>query len=86
MTELVFALQIVMWPCCVAFCIWRVTESFNEHSKRIAAELNDKDVLEAKAAAAKATREIQEARDFWEAAQSSTTEELSVIKAALIER
>lgn len=79
-------LQAWPWPMCVTAVAFIAARAFNDHSVRVAAELNDKDVLEAKAIAAKASREIQEARDFWEAAQAETTEELSVIKGALIQR
>lgn len=86
MTELLFMLQSIAWPAAVSFCVWRVTETATAHSKRLAAELSDANYLETKAAAAKAAREIEEARAAWESAAATTTEELSQIKGALLNR
>lgn len=86
MNMLVFILQSIAWPAAVSFCVWRITATATEHSKRMAAELADANYLETKAAAAKAAREIEEARAAWEAAALTTTEELSQIKGALINR
>lgn len=86
MSWIVFVLQSLAWPAAVSFAVYRLTESWNEHSKRIAAELTDASVLEAKAAAAKAARDIQEARAAWESAAVTTSEDLSAIKSALINR
>lgn len=86
MNMVVFILQSIAWPAAVAFCVWRLTDSLNEHSKRMAAELGDANYLETKATASKAVRELQEARDDWERATATTQEELSELKSALINR
>ena len=74
------------WPISCTVMVWLAARAFGEHSVRIAAELNDASVLEAKALAARAARDVQEARDAWESATATTNEELSVIKGALLER
>jgi NADH pyrophosphatase NudC (nudix superfamily) len=78
--------QCCPWPISCAVMVWIAARAFGEHSVRIAAELNDASVLEAKALAARAARDVQEARDAWESATATTNEELSVIKGALLER
>lgn len=74
------------WPICVTLVAWIASRALEAHSVRIAAELNDASVLEAKALAARAARDVKEARDAWESATATTTEELSLIKGALLER
>lgn len=83
---LVFMLQSIAWPAAVSFCVWRITATATEHSKRMAAELGDANYLETKAVAAKASRELQDARDEWTRVTTTTQEELSELKSALISR
>lgn len=73
------------WPICVTLVAWLASRALEAHSVRMAAELTDASVLEAKAMAARAARDVQEARDAWESATATTTEELSVIKGALLQ-
>jgi hypothetical protein len=79
-------LQCWPWPLCVTAVAWIAARALEAHSVRMAAELTDANVLEAKALATRAARDVKEARDAWESATATTTEELSVIKGALLER
>lgn len=74
------------WPICVTLVAWIASRAVEAHSVRMAAELTDATVLEAKAMAARAARDAKEVSDAWESAIATTNEELSVIKGALLER
>lgn len=79
-------LQYWPWPIALTLIAWFASTGLSEHSKRMAAELTDANFLEAKRESAQAARDVQLARDAWEAATATTTEEMSQIKSALINR
>lgn len=86
MSWLVFTLQAIAWPAAVSWCAWLGYRSIQQYALIKAQESKDVTLTAAAARAEQALREVSQARDDWERATINTTEELSVIKGALLER
>lgn len=86
MSWLVFTLQALAWPAAVSWCAWLGYRSIQQYALIKAQESKDVTLTAAAARAEQALREVERARADWEAATINTTEELSVIKGALLER
>lgn len=86
MSWLVFTLQAIAWPAAASFIAWLGYRSIQQYALITAQESKDVTLTAAAARAEQALREVSQARADWEAATINTTEELSVIKGALLER
>lgn len=86
MSWLVFTLQAIAWPAAVSWCAWLGYRSVQQYARIVAQESKDATLTAAAARAEQALREVSEARATWESAAVHTSEELSVIKGALLER
>lgn len=86
MSWIVFTLQAIAWPAAVSWCAWLGYRSVQQYALIKAQESKDVTLTTAAARAEQALREVSQARADWESAATHTTEELSVIKGALLER
>jgi hypothetical protein len=83
---LVFTLQAIAWPAAVSWCAWLAFKSVHEYARVVAQESKDVTLTAAAARAEQALREVHEARATWESAATQTSEDLSDIKSALMNR
>jgi hypothetical protein len=83
---LVFTLQAIAWPAAASWIAWLAYRSVQEYARVIAQESKDATLTTAAARAEQALREVSEARATWESAAVHTSEELSTLKGALLER
>lgn len=83
---LVFMLQACAWPAAVSWCAWLGYRSVQQYALIRSQESKDVTLTTAAARAEQALREVSQARADWESAATHTTEELSDLKSALMNR
>ncbi len=86
MSWLVFTLQAIAWPAAVSWCAWLGYRSVQQYALIKAQESKDVTLTAAAARAEQALREVSQARADWESAAVTTSEDLSSIKSALMNR
>lgn len=79
-------LQALAWPGSVAFCVWQLTRAYEAHSRLMAAQYMDASLAMTASKSDEALRLVKKARDDWETNAAQTTEELSSLKNALMNR
>lgn len=86
MMEAIFMLQSIAWPASIAFCVWRAAKTIDAHLANVSRELNDPLVHATARKADEAWRKAQQLTEALAEESANQREEITQLKAALIDR
>ena len=86
MMNVVFLLQALAWPVCVAWIVWALRDVAARWVEMVKAQALAEAAADTTARADAAMRAVQRMRDEFEAERANTRDEIGVLKAGLVER
>lgn len=86
MMNVIFVVQALAWPACVAACVWFITSAAGSYAKLAVAQYTDAQYAATAALANRALKESKAAREEFTRAKEATEIEVQQLKSALVSR